>query len=411
MLKQENKATVKLLRNISIFEGLTESDLESLLPLLKPAMYPPESVIIREGTEGNSMYVIVDGEVRVSRKRGPDDEIILSLLSAGNYFGELALIDTLPRSADVTSNTETEVLVLSREDLDGLLEKNMALANIFYRNCLTETFSRLRSQLSNVTLARFDLHRKSAILDDLNMDLSHARAVQNYFIDQAFLEGNQEILPGIRQSYIYHPSIDVGGDFLNILRINDHMAAVIIADVEGHGISASLATGVLKSALSLLMDSFGTRPVQLLEMLNVHFHKVIPNLYATCYCALIDSEARTVRLAKAGHHHPLFWRQSTRDFASIKCSGTGLGIFMETSITEELYEFRHGDRLLFFTDGIIEQFNAKKEMFGKNRLQRSFRKYILKGEASITGKLLDDLGKFSGSDRFDDDVTLLLLEF
>jgi serine phosphatase RsbU (regulator of sigma subunit) len=50
-------------------------------------------------------------------------------------------------------------------------------------------------------------------------------------------------------------------------------------------------------------------------------------------------------------------------------------------------------------------------MFGKNRLQRSFRKYILKGEASITGKLLDDLGKFSGSDRFDDDVTLLLLEF
>ena len=411
MAREENAATVKILQNIPVFNGLSVEDLESLTALLKPAVYPPESLIIREGTEGNSMYVILEGEVRVSRKKGENEEIVLSLLSTGSYFGELALIDTLPRSADVTSNTETEVLVLSKEDLDRLLEKNRDLANIFYRNCLTETFFRLRHQLSNVTLAQFNLNKKSALLEVINQDLSQARAVQSYFIDTDYLDREPEFLPGIRQSYIYRPSIDIGGDFLNIIRINDHVAAVIIADVEGHGISASLATGVIKSTISLLGDEYSTKPVELLEIMNTHFHRVIPNLYATCYYALIDSREKTVRFAKAGHHHPLFWKADKQDFEQINCSGTGLGIFRETSISDEIHEFSSGDRLLFYTDGILEQFDGGREMYGKERFQRCFRDLIMNSEESITEKLLADMKAFSGTESFDDDVTLLLLEF
>lgn len=410
MAEGNNAATVQILRTIPVFNGLSDADLESVVGLFKMEVYPSDSLIIREGTEGNSMYIILEGEVKISREKGDSEEVLISFLSPGAYFGELALIDSLPRSADVTSLSETKVLVLSKKDLDRMLEQNIHIANVFYRNCLTETFFRLRSQLTNVTLSQLNLSRKSAMLDSINQDLSQARTVQNYFIDQAVLDSDSEILPGVKQSYVYEPSIDVGGDFLNIVRIDEHRAMLIIADVEGHGIAASLATGVMKSAISMLIPAYADSPAALLEKLNNHFNQVIPNLYATCYCALIDSEHKTLTMAKAGHHHPLFWKKERGEFETLTCSGTGLGLFRDTEITEEIHSYSPGDRLLFFTDGYIEQVNSDYVMFGKERLVKAFLVYM-DADGSVTDRLLDDLREYSAADKFDDDVTLLLLDF
>jgi len=411
MTEQDRNELIKILQTIPILQGLQTGDLGKIIPLLESITYPAESVIIREGAKGDSMYVIVRGNVKVFRRKGGDTEIILSHLSDGAYFGELTLIDELPRSADIVTLEETEVLRLTRINLDRLLSDNRDIAVIFYRNCLTETFSRFRHNLSSFTFAQFDLNQKSAILEVLNEDLSHARKVQNYFIDTLLLDSERDILPGIRQSYVYRPCIDVGGDFLNITRLNDRQAGVIIADIEGHGITASLGTGVLKSALSMIMNEMGSRPVDVLRFLNTHFNLVIPNLYATCYYSVIDTEKNRVFLSKAGHHHPIYWKSRRKDFITIECSGIGLGIMKDAHFGEVTLDVEKGDRLLFYTDGIIEQFNEKQEMYGRTRLLEKLRDLILADATNIPELILEDLKTFAGKDEFDDDVTMLLLEF
>jgi len=70
-----------------------------------------------------------------------------------------------------------------------------------------------------------------------------------------------------------------------------------------------------------------------------------------------------------------------------------------------------GDKVLFFTDGIIEQMNGSHEMYSKKRMTEKVRELILAGETNTLDRLLDDLVAFSGTDQFEDDVTMILFEF
>jgi len=410
MLDEKQNKILVILRNIPVFQGLSDPDLEKIVPLLELIAYPSNSLIINEGAEGDSMFIIKNGSARVTRTDEGHEHILISNLDSGSYFGELSLIDALPRSANVFSNEDTEMFRLNKSDFDTLLKDNIYIANNFYRNCLTETFSRFRHILANFTFAQHTLNEKSAILDDINDDLYHARTVQSYFIDTENLNRECCILEGLRHSYVYEPCIEVGGDFLNIMKLSDSKAGVIIADVEGHGITASLATGILKGALSIIIDELGVRPIELMSFLNKHFMEVVSKLYVTCYYAIIDLENKKVQMSKAGHHHPLFWKKSINGFIAIDCMGPGLGILADPQFSIVEYDIEEGDKILFYTDGIIEQVNENMDMYSHSRMKEKFRALANSGLENILDELFKDLKEFSSGTEFVDDITLLLLE-
>lgn len=381
-----------------------------IMPLLESQEYAGETVIIEEGAWGDSMYIIVEGTVRVSRKEKGGEEIIISYLYGGSYFGEFSLIDRMPRSASVIAVKPTRTLRLNKVDFDDLLLHNIALANAFYKNCLEETFARFRNNLANFTFSQHLLKEKSYALDEINKDLSAAAKVQRYFIDTEHLDNEQSVFHHIRHSYIYVPTIDIGGDFLNIVRIDEYRLAIVIADFMGHGITAALGTGVLKSAMSIFMGTYGLDPVKLMEELNRHFLEVIPRLYATCYYALIDVQAGKMKVAKAGHPHPLFWSSGKQEFVTLNSMGTGLGLVKDPHFTLGEIPISPGDKILFYTDGIIEQHSRDNEMYSPERLQSLFEKLVTGGEKRIVKRIHEDLQAFANDEQFEDDVTLLLLE-
>jgi len=178
----------------------------------------------------------------------------------------------------------------------------------------------------------------------------------------------------------------------------------------GHGITAALGTGVLRSALSIYISEHGNDPVNLLKLLNNHFLDVIPNLYATCYYAIIDLKQKKIILSKAGHPHPLIWKHAINDFLEFDCIGTGMGFIREAKFGSLEFSYEPGDKVLFFTDGVIEQHDGSWELYSIERLQNLFKNMILKGEGGMVEKINQDVRAFGQNEHLEDDVTMLLLE-
>ncbi len=88
----------KVLGKLPLFNDFTKEDIEKIIPLLEEEVLPSESYIINEGTVGNSMHIISQGSVRVLKRVHDDEEIVINHMYRDTYFGELALIDNLPRS-------------------------------------------------------------------------------------------------------------------------------------------------------------------------------------------------------------------------------------------------------------------------------------------------------------------------
>ncbi len=407
----ENRDIVKtsILKKLPIFSGLTEDNLRIIAPIMQPVSFKAGEDVIHEGERGHSLYIIHRGSVEVFQSGG-GEEVSLGILSEGNFFGELSLFDDHPRSATVRAVQDTDFFNLTRRDLIHCLENHIELANILLRNTIMEIFSRFRTVTCNFTFSQHHINDKNTILKEMDRDMRAASEVQNFFI-RAEDDESINLKHGIVRHYTYLPSKAIGGDFMSIINDPAGNICAIIADVEGHGISASLATGVLKSAFSFLAPDYGRVPVDFMSRLNNHLFHVLNRLYATCYYAYIDVVNMKISFSKAGHYHPFFWQASTGAFVDLESSGSILGLIENAEYECRTFDINTGDKILFYTDGIIEQRNCSSEMYSPERLAGVFMKNIKRDGQSIMDAIIADLEKFTGITGYDDDITMLLYEF
>ncbi|HOP63736.1 MAG TPA: SpoIIE family protein phosphatase [Spirochaetota bacterium] len=407
MSKKKRDQIIPILKTIPTLSGLSNEELELIAPLFSEKTFHSGDFIIVEGTQGNTMYIINKGAVLVTKSDRKGEPISLGVLNDGAFFGELSLFDSLPRSATVTAIEDTSIFMLTRDELDSLFASNLEITNKIYYNTLIEIFSRFRKNVSNFTFSQYYLREKNEILNKINRDLSSAQEIQEYFVDT---ELNDSSCMEIRHSYIYQPSEAIGGDLIS-MKAKDGRIYMMIADVQGHGITAALVTGVLKSAFVMLVDECGDQPDVFLTKLNNHLYEVINSIYATCYYAIIDTYLKKVTFAKAGHHHPFFWKSGSESFDEITSKGPGLGMVDDPVYSVTELPYNSGDKLLFFTDGIIEQRNRDGKMYSLEKLNGSFKNAILKGEEKILNSLLLNLHNYAANVEYEDDITMLLFEF
>lgn len=108
-------------RYVPIFENLDDQTIEKIGGLVKKKIYPKDSVIFSENDPGNSLFIISKGKVKVFRESEDGKEVILTILGESDFFGEMALIDGLERSANVTSIEESELFIIERSEFLELL--------------------------------------------------------------------------------------------------------------------------------------------------------------------------------------------------------------------------------------------------------------------------------------------------
>lgn len=214
----------------------------------------------------------------------------------------------------------------------------------------------------------------------------------------------------VKFSFIYTPCETLGGDFLDIYRIDDDNIGLYIADVSGHGVSASMLTIFLRSS----MNKKTTSPSQALKELFAQFNadNFDHDLYISMFYAVININRKTMTYSNAGLNVPpiLFGRNV---FRILRMPGIPISSWVDTpDYNETSISLESGNRLFFCTDGIIEIMNSSKEMFGEERLLQ-----LLTADTSepvqILNDIVDNVCSFAGmsdTTEIPDDITMALLE-
>lgn len=138
-------SATELLKNVNIFKDLDEAELAAVAEVCKEEKYESGQFVFHEGEAGNRLYVIVTGDVRISRDVPGSGEEALAVLKPGALFGEMSVFDRSDRSTHAISNGGCTLLTITRPDFEMLLDFNRELAYKVLWACVRVLSSRLRS--------------------------------------------------------------------------------------------------------------------------------------------------------------------------------------------------------------------------------------------------------------------------
>ncbi len=144
---------INLLKRITLFENFTDRDLEKIRKICKGESFRSGEVIFKEGDAGTKFYMILKGEVRISKFIKNLGEEALTILKEGEYFGEMALIDNYPRSAHAIANLDASLVTITKTELDQIFIEDRELGFKFLLVFCRTLSKRLRDM--NHRLAMF----------------------------------------------------------------------------------------------------------------------------------------------------------------------------------------------------------------------------------------------------------------
>jgi len=137
--------TVAMLKSVAIFQNLDDGELARVAEVCRTEDFVSGEYIFREGEAGSRLYLILEGDVRISRVVPGSGEEALAVLKPGALFGEMSVFDRSERSTDAISNGGTKVLTISRSDFELLLDFNRELAYKVLWSCVRLLSGRLRA--------------------------------------------------------------------------------------------------------------------------------------------------------------------------------------------------------------------------------------------------------------------------
>ena len=270
----------------------------------------------------------------------------------------------------------------------------------------------LASSFNSMTASMEDLLRQKAEKERLEQELRIAREIQMSLLPQA-----PPSMPGLALTGYCRPAREVGGDYYDLLPIDEHRLGVLIADVSGKGTSAALYMAELKGVV-LALSRLHRSPRQLLIDANRTLAPHLDNRsFITITYALIDLEARTLTYARAGHCPLLYLPGAapSRDVQVLTPDGMVLGLqiddgqMFDDQLQEVTLPLSPGDLFVLFTDGITEAMDAAGEYFGDDRLSGLVRQHGHLSVTELRERILEDVEAFVGSAAQQDDMTMLFV--
>jgi sigma-B regulation protein RsbU (phosphoserine phosphatase) len=246
----------------------------------------------------------------------------------------------------------------------------------------------------------------------INKELQIANQIQS-----SILPRDVPHIAGLEIVARYVPMSAVAGDFYDFLVVDDRHLGILVADVTGHGVPAALIASMLKVAFAG-QTVHAEDPARVLAGLNRALCGKFDEHFVTAAYVFVDLDRFALRYAGAGHP-PLLLAPRTsengRDSESreVEANGLMLGLFPEATYSSVEIPLDAGDRVLLFTDGILEAMNSAREEFGKSRLKR-FLAASSSSASHLADALLLELRRWSGVEAqrtHDDDITLLVLDF
>ena len=204
------------------------------------------------------------------------------------------------------------------------------------------------------------------------------------------------------------PANTVGGDYFDLIDLPEERLALALGDVAGKGMPAALLMALLQGSLRTLITA-GFRGAELVAKLNDHLCANIPaNRLVTLFYAEYDRLAGVLRYVNAGHNAPFVLRAGG-GLDRLPATGVALGIVPGAVFDTHEVVLEHGDRVLFFTDGVSEAFDVHDTEYGEDRLASYLSAQRLLPNPQLLEGLRENVLAFCGASLPHDDMTLMVL--
>jgi phosphoserine phosphatase RsbU/P len=239
-------------------------------------------------------------------------------------------------------------------------------------------------------------------LQEQEREIAEAKAIQEKLLPREIPQ-----MPGYEIASAWQSARLVGGDYFDILPLDEKTLGICIADVAGKGMPAALLMSNLQAAVRGL-SSPSLPPNVLCNRLNsIVYRNTESDRFITFFYAHLDGPARLLIYANAGHNAPLVVR-ADGTHERLHEGGAVLGVFDSRNYELGSAQLAPGDRVILFTDGVTEACNAAGEEFGEARLLHLLEDHRASPADELQTKILAAVAKFSGS-RWQDDATLVVL--
>lgn len=230
-------------------------------------------------------------------------------------------------------------------------------------------------------------------------------------IQRALLPQSTPNIPGLELAVFSRPAQIVGGDYFDFFHFADGSHGLAIADVAGHGMSASLLMASVQTALLTLAPTTNS-PADVLNRLNRFFlHNVHLTTFVTLFLARFDPARRTLTYSNAGHNPPLLYRSQANGgepSAWLMPTTAAIGLIEEFEPGLETVMLAQGDLLLLYTDGVTEAINPAEEEFGQERLAALVRQAAGSPARVVVQALRQGLQEFIQGQPLADDTTIVV---
>jgi sigma-B regulation protein RsbU (phosphoserine phosphatase) len=402
-----------LISRVPLFAELPAEAVDSLAATLNPSTYPAGTILFFEGDYGDRFYIVLEGQIAIIKALGTDDERLLGVRGAGEFVGEMSLLNKDgQRTATVRVDEDARVLELTRADFDALLHRHPTLAYEMLRVLST----RLRTSHE---LSIRDLHEKNRRLSEAYADL---QAAQARIIEQETLARELRLASEIQTSMLPRtlprlggldvgvrmiPARMVGGDFYDVIALDADRLGIVVGDVSGKGVPAALFMGLVSSLLRAEAVRDAT-PEAALRAVNRHLlERSVRGMFVTVLYGILHRTTRELVFVRAGHELPVVLDAAGAPLEMQRGRGLPLGMFPSPPLDVQALTVPPGGTLLLFTDGVTEAMDAAGDMFGTERIAAVARAEPHASAQELCDRLVSAVSTYAGDAPQADDITLL----
>ena len=255
-----------------------------------------------------------------------------------------------------------------------------------------------------ISIEKTLLHLQILEKEKMEKQLQLASEVQS-----RLLPGKPPLIAGYDIAGLCLPTYAIGGDYFDYIKIGEERLAIVVADVSGSGIPAALLMTSFRTLLHTLARA-DKNPLEVMTLLNRQLSGFTRKQdFITAFYGILDLRNHSFLYVNCGHNPPLLFREGGRIEELVR-GGPSLNIQKEPKYESSEVSLDPGDRLVLYTDGVVEIFNEEQHEYGVKRLIRIIQESIKLSSDTTIKSIVESTKHFSGSDFYRDDFTLVIVK-
>lgn len=292
--------------------------------------------------------------------------------------------------------------------IDNNIEGVLSMFSKTYKNIFSNEFINILESIANQLAFLINNHKKTEELikiKEVSKELEIAKIIQSSLVSV-----DTKNLKGLEVVSAYSPSEYVGGDYYDIIKVDDENLDIVISDVSGHSVSSALIMSQIRSIIhtTIQIDKTITPGCminiisrQIFDQINRH------NFIITMLYMRLNLSTGGITFANAGHYSPVLLRDG--EVLELEGSDLLLGVVDDYNYSERTSSILKNDVLVLYTDGVIEAENENGEFYGKQRFLKILKEHAYMSPEKIKNAVLTSVSDFTKSYTQTDDISLLVI--